>query len=419
MAKKAAASELKPSALFNDVRLLVMLFVTFRLLMLIVYQPLIIDGVERGITAQGDLSYYYDLARLTDDDLYPYRDWWAEFPPVWYTLTTTLYQMQGENVNYTGWAMMMGIIMIAFDTGNLLLVRKIGGHLHGEATGMALAWIYAVLLAPVIFLFWTFETIVAFCMLLGLWWLLQKRDVPSAIVAAIGALTKLTPALLIGGVFRFRNLPAALRYAAILIGIFLLGYLPFLLQNAAMTLPSITSQFNKASYQTVWALLDGNYTTGIFGDIVRRFDPATATDTLGRPAVIPGIIRLAAAAAIGLFVYMRTRRFDDKGMVAFVGITLLIFFLQAQGWSPQWLVQIIPLALLAFPNRNTVMMVMMLSLLTFIEYPFLFIRTGDTGGQISGALMTPFVALVLARTALLVGICVAYYRRLRQEPITS
>ncbi len=419
MTSNAPVSELKLSALLNDVRLLVMLFVTFRFMLLIVYQPFIIDGVERGVTAQGDLSYYFELAALSDDDLYPYRDWWAEFPPVWYTLTTTLYQWQGENVNYSGWALMMGLIMIAFDVGNLLLVRKIGIHLHGAATGIALAWIYAVLLAPVIFLFWTFETMVAFSMLLGLWWLLQKRDVPSAVVAAFGALTKLTPALLLGAVFRFRGLPAAVRYSGVLIGIFVLGYMPFLLQNAEMTLPSLTAQFNKSSYQTIWALIDGNTGTGVFGDIVRRLDPAMASVSLGNPAVIPGFIRLAVAGAVGLFVYIRTRRFDGKGLVAFVGITLLIFFLQAQGWSPQWLVQIIPLVLLAFPNRNTVMIVIMLTLLTFIEYPFMFIRTGDTGGQITGELLLPFRVLILTRTVLLIGICIAFYRRLRQEPVTT
>jgi hypothetical protein len=402
-------------ALLNDKRLLVILFVTFRFMLLIVFQPLVVNGVERGITAQGDFAHYYALTSLSGDGLYPYRDWWIEFPPVWYTLTIAVYQMQGANVNYSGWSMMVGLLLLVFDTGNLLLIRKIGAHLHGGAVGMALAWIYAVLLAPLVFVFWTFEPLVAFFLLLGLWFLLQKRDTPSAIAAAVGALTKFTPALLLGAIFRFRSLPAAARYTGILAGVFVLGYMPFLLQSVEMTLPSLTAQFNKASYQTVWALIDGNYTTGNFGDAASHMDPARSDDLLGKPAVVPGFIRLAAAAAIGLFVYMRTRRFDDKGLVAFVGITLLIFFLQAQGWSPQWLVQIIPLVLLAFPNRNTVMVIIMLSLLTFIEYRFLFIRTGDTGGQIAGALLLPDSVVVLARTALLVGICVAFYRRLRQE----
>jgi hypothetical protein len=133
--------------------------------------------------------------------------------------------------------------------------------------------------------------------------------------------------------------------------------------------------------------------------------------------VVPGWLRTALAAALGAFIFARTRRFDDKGLVAFVAITLLIFFLQAQGWSPQWLAQIIPLVLLCFPTRDGVTTVVLLSLVTFAEYPFLFIRTGDTGGVITGTLVMPFVILVLSRTVILVGVCVALYRRLRQEAV--
>jgi hypothetical protein len=113
---------------------------------------------------------------------------------------------------------------------------------------------------------------------------------------------------------------------------------------------------------------------------------------------------------------MQTRRFDNRGLVAFVTLALLIFFLQAQGWSPQWLTQIIPLLLLCFPNRDGVLLALLLSVVTFVEYPFLFIRTGDTGGAITGELVMPFTLLVLARTALLVGICFGLYRKLRQMP---
>ena len=135
--------------------------------------------------------------------------------------------------------------------------------------------------------------------------------------------------------------------------------------------------------------------------------------------MIPGVVRLGAAALIGAFVFWRTRRFDARGLVAFVAITVLIFFLQAQGWSPQWLAQIVPLILLCFPTRDGVTTVVLLSLVTFAEYPFLFIRTGDTGGTITGSLVLPFVTLVLARTAILIGVCVALYRRLRQEAVLA
>ncbi|MBZ0300510.1 MAG: hypothetical protein K8J31_12245 [Anaerolineae bacterium] len=421
MPKRAPAQtdELRLTALLGDFRLLVVLFIALRVLLLLAYQPFLIDGSEHGVGVQGDRAYHYALSELSAQGQLPFRDWWSEFPPVWYFLTTAVYQLQGANANYSGWSMLLGLLMVGFDTGNLILIRKIGTRLHGAGTGMSLAWIYAVLGAPLIFLWWNFETLVTFWLLLGLWWLLQAQPTRSAVAAAIGALTKFTPALLFGAAFRFRDLPVALRYVGVSVGIFVLAYIPLLAQNAAMTLPSLTAQFSKSSYETVWALLDGNYRTGNFGDLASHFDPAQASVPTGNPARVPGFLRLGIAAAVGLFVYARTRRFDDRGLVAFVGLTLLIFFLQAQGWSPQWLVQIIPLVLLAFPSRNGLYVIVLLSLVTFAEYPFLFIRTGDSGGEITGALMMPFVVLVLARTSLLIGLCVALYQRLRQEPVPA
>jgi hypothetical protein len=407
------------TGLLGDFRLLVILFVAFRLMLMMVYQPLMIDGIERGVGAGGDQTYYYELASYSRDGLLPFRDWWTEFPPLWPYLSVTVYQLLGANANYTGYAMFMGMIMLAFDTGILILLRKIGTRLHGANTGMTLAWIYAVTFAPMVFLWWTFETIVAFFFLLGLWWLLSGREVRSAVAITLGALTKFTPALILGAVWRFRSANRALRYSALVVGLFALVYVPLFAQSVEYTLPSLTAQFGKASYQSVWALIDGNLTTGIFGAAEAHLDPAFAATSTGNSARVPSVIRLALAAAVGLFVYARTRRFDDKGLVAFTAITLLIFFLQAQGWSPQWLVQIIPLVLLCFPTKNGVLTVVMLSILTFVEYPMLFIRTGDTGGVITGALLMPYVVIVLARTSILVLLCVALYRRLREMPVLS
>jgi hypothetical protein len=398
--------------LLADLRLLLTLFIAFRLMLLLVYQPLLIAGGERGAMAGGDFQTYYQLAALSDTVGLPLRDWWSEFPPLWSYLSVMVYQVTGD---YGGFAFQFGLLFLLADAGNLVLLRRIGTRLHNAETGTGLAWIYALLLVPLVFTFWTFEGLVLFTLLLGLWWLLNGRDLRSAGVIAVGTLLKFTPALLLGAVWRYRPVRPALRYTAVVAVIVVLVFLPFLAQNSAMTLPSLTAQFNKASYQSVWALLDGNYRTGNFGPISDRLDPARANDPLGNPAVIPGWLRLGAAAGIGLFVFARARRFDDRGLVAFVGITLLIFFLQAQGWSPQWLMQIIPFILLCFPSRNGVYIVLLLSLTAFAEYPFLFIRTGDTGGEISGALRAPYTILVLARTAILVGVGVGLYRILRQQ----
>ena len=406
------------TALLNDLRVLIILFVSFRLIMMMVYQPIITDDVERGVGAQGDRLYHYQLASLTDDGNYPFRDWWSEFPPVWYFMTTTVYQLQGENVNYSGWSMAMDVIVLLFDVGVLLLIRAIGTQLYGKSVGMSLGWIYAVCAAPMVFIFWNFETIVAFFLLLGLWFLIRKRENQSAVAVAIGALTKFTPALLFGAAIRFRDPKVSARFIAIAVGLFVLAYLPLFAQNAEMTTPSLTAQFGKSSYQTVWALIDGNYITGNFGTVESHFDPDAADDLYGEPPVVPSFVRLAIAGAVGLFVFLRTKRFDDRGIVAFTGITLFIFFLQAQGWSPQWLVQIIPFILLVFPTRNGVLTVVVLSMAVFFEYPVIFIRTGETAGEITGPILVPmFIGTVLIRTAVLIAVCVAFYGVLRQEPI--
>lgn len=444
--------------LLGDFRLLVILFIGFRLMLLIVYQPLVIDpttepvlpeateqatpeaeidaaitvdcdlyevgdvtpGVERGLGAMGDRRYHYALARRTACGEWPFLDWWSEFPPVWYTVTTTVYQAQGENADYSNWSVWLGFIVLAFDVGNLILMRAIGSHLYGARTGMALAWVYAVALAPMVFLFWNFETLVAFFLLLGLYYMLKGRDNRGAVAIAAGALTKFTPALLFGALIRYRTPRTAVQTIAIAAGIFAAVYgLLYLNANAndvdpAFVTASLTSQYNKASYQTAWALVDGNYTTGNFGSVESHFDVDAANELYGEPATIPGFLRLAVAAGIGLFVFVRTRRMDDRGLVAFVTITLLIFFLQSQGWSPQWLTQIIPLVLLCFPSKNGVYVTVLLSFLAFTEYPLLFLRTGDTGGVIEGAMRGPFAALIAGRTLLLVAICVALYSLLRQ-----
>jgi hypothetical protein len=119
---------------------------------------------------------------------------------------------------------------------------------------------------------------------------------------------------------------------------------------------------------------------------------------------------------VGLLVFMRTRDFSERGLIAFVTITLLIFFIQAQGWSPQWLAQIIPLVLLVFPTRNGVLALLFLSFVALAEYPFLFIRSD---GAIAGTLIPAFVMFVVVRTVVLLALCAALYRLLLRPPDSS
>lgn len=408
-----------PTGLLGDFRLLVILFLSFRLIFLLAYQPFAVDGGERGITTGGDWSYYYELASLADEGLYPYVGWWSEFPPVWPMLTTVIYVLLGDFASYDNWALLLSLIVILSEVGVLWLMRMLGARLHGEITGMALAWVYALLALPMIFMWWNFDTVVTFCTLLGIWWVLNHAAQRSAIIIAVGALVKFVPVLVFAPVIRFLSPQQAGRYVAISLAVFALGYAPFLIANSSFALVSLTAQFGKPSYQTIWALIDGNYTTGNFGAVETHLR-AEGVNELGdkNPAVVPSWLRLGGALGLGLAVFLRTRRRDQLGFVAFFGITLVIFYLQSQGFSPQWLTLVLAIWLLIFPTRDGVYVALLLSLLAFLEYPFLFIRTAETGGQIlpESRLFLPWVLIILLRTGLLGVMALAFYRRLRQQP---
>lgn len=406
---------MKEFTLLRDRRTLLYLFIGFRLMLLIVYQPYLINGVERGLSAFGDFQHYYNLAALSGQGSLPYRDYWYEFPPVFPLISLTAYSLTGTAADFTAYATLLAIIMLAFDVGNLLLLTRLGSRLHGEGTGVALGWIYGLLAAPLIFSSWTFEPIVCFALLLSLTWLTERRDLPAALAIAFGALTKLYPLILLAAVWHYRRRDQAIRLTAITGVVTAIGIAAMLLIAGKFGIPSLAAQFNKASYQTVWALIDGNYRTGNFGPIADHFLPEKAYELLGNPARIPSGLRLIPFAAIGAFVYARTRRFDDRGLLAFATITITIFFLWSQGWSPQWLMVLIPLLLLNFPDRNGVLISLLLMLGSFIEYPLLFARTAETAGAISAAQLPIFTALILLRTAILIGVSMALYRSLRLQ----
>jgi hypothetical protein len=427
MTRSSVSSEAVSSAgLLGDFRLLLYLFIGFRLIMGIVYQPFAFDLygkdgtpaiAERGMSSFGDLRYLYNLAQMTTSGTLPYHDFWYEFPPVPILLFSGVYglgRLRGE-ISYMSWATIIGLIMLAFDLGNLILLRWLSQRLHGERTAAALPWIYAVLAAPLIIPWWTFETLVVFLMLLALVSLLQGREHRSALVTALGVLTKYTPILILPAVWRFYSRRQAAYYTltVLLIAGLIFGLL--IAWGGRMAVGSLLAQFNKASYQSVWALIDGNLHTGRFVDPTQRFDAETAFRPYGNSPVIPAWLRLIPFAAVGLFVYTRRLRQDDRGVVAFFSITIVLFFLWAQGWSPQWALTLAPLILLNFPDRNGVLLCLVIGFISFVEYPALFMRTAQTDGEITGALLPTYVLIILVRTAALIGLAAALYRLLTRE----
>ena len=401
-------------SLLSSMPVLVMLYLSFRFMLILAHQPVLTEHGHFGIGAGGDRLFHFRLAALADDDQYPFRDWWSEYPPVWSLLSTGVYLLLGDKVHYSNWSFVIGMLMLAFELGNLFLVRGIGCQLYGESSGESLAWIYAISVAPAIFMWWNFDSMMNCFFLLGIYCLIKRRESQAALAIAVGILVKFLPALVLGAVIRYRRPRKVIRFVTLCVIVVILAYLPLFAMNQDLAAISLRAQAEKPSSQTVWALLDGNYSTGNFGSVEDRLKPPSMVDFTD---LIPKGLRLAVAAGIGLWVFVTTRREDDRGLLAFVGLTILIFTLQAQAWSPQWVTLIIPLTLLVFPNVRGVLATIVLSVLAFAEYPVLWSRAAnlEPPGQMGGEWFLPWALIVLLRSGLLVGLALAFYKVLREH----
>ena len=126
---------------------------------------------------------FYRVAEITGaTGLLPFVGYWVEYPPLIAWLNTGLYSLiitvmgSPDHVYYYAWT----LISIAADCGNLVLIHRIGSRLYGPDQGLDIAWVYAVLGVPLVFMAWNFELLTTLFMLLGLWWLVAGRDTGSA-----------------------------------------------------------------------------------------------------------------------------------------------------------------------------------------------------------------------------------------------
>lgn len=393
-----------PSPL-RSIAVVVMLFIGLRITILMVREP-------SGLMQFGESINLYRVAELTAvTGQLPMVGHWVEYPPLITVLNTGLHQLLVVALRLPDHAYFyaFSLIYLLADTGNLYLIYRIGSRVYGQGRGLDIAWTYALLGPPLVFLTWNFEALTAFFMLLGLWWLLEGKDARSAISIAAGALTKVMPGLLVPVAWRFRSLGDAIRYTGTVAALGILAYLPFFIASPTFTLASMRSQVSKASWQTIWALIDGNFRTGNFGGAVERLDPERAGVLIGNPPVIPRWLTLLVFGALYLYLFTRPMRQSDRAIVAFFGMTWCVFLLWSKGWSPQWMAMLLPLILLVFPNRQGVLVVLVFSILNFLEWPVLISR-----GMWTGLYLT-----VILRTLILIGLLVAFYQECRAPESTS
>jgi hypothetical protein len=394
--------------LFADTRALVYLFISLRLMLILVFQAEIIQvgpSVERGLTSFGDWREYYGFSAALGPDFLPYRDYWVEFPPVWIGLTGLLAQIAPD---FTVWALYLYLILLGVETANLLLIKSLGTLLYDEGVGMSLAWVYNGLGLPLIVLAWSFESLVLLSLLGPCYFYLRGRPAwPGAALTAFGILSKYLALLWLPTLWKFAPRPLALRYSLISLGLVALVMIPLLLWGGEMAWQSLTVQASKPPYHSPWALMAGYYGTGSFPGGEARLDPQWRSPYTS-PAYLQ--LRIIPFALLGLWAFFLPIEASPINQFRFFSLTLGLFMLWSGGWSPQWGVVLGVILLLNFPDRLGLLLSLLMMAGALLEYPVLFRQANSaflTGGE-----RLPFAALVLLRTALMSGVCYVLIRQM-------
>ena len=373
-----------------------------------------------AIATYGDFAHYFNLAHLSDQGLLPFLDYWYEFPPLFPLLSLGIYQLTSSTTGALhSYIYALAMVMLAFDAGNLYLLFRIAHQMKGKQIALRISWVYLALPIALIYNWRTFDGLTTFWMLLAFYWLLLSSQNGSekhhlfywsAVALGLGVMTKYVPIILLPAVWLRWPIKSAVKYSVILALIALVTLAPILIVSPEFGVASLKAQASKSSWQTVWALIDGNTGTGNFGPIIEHFDPALATKLQGKPERIPSWLTLIPISGVGLYLFLRTRRSSGMDSLAtFITLTFALFFLWSKGWSPQWQMMLLPFVLLAFPSRNGILFCALFGLVSFIEWPVLLSRG-----------MTDWLWLTITfRTLMLVGLFVASVQGLQAEKANS
>ena len=443
----------------TDFILLLILFITFRILSLAAFRPggLVLDF--------SDFYWYRGFAELTRQDYYPYRTLWTTYPPLFPVVMIAIYQVSAllppwefPNLWFT---LLLGGFFLLFEIGNFILLYLFALKLNPMAQNQAPAsnavaataalrpcWIYAILFVPVYTLTGWFESYPLFFFLLSLYLLLQKRPYLSAFFTGIGFMIKLIPLILMPvalqliskvrlelsankfkinrfpesqipapslptsplppSAFRFLpftlSLPFDLARGSLYFAIFLITVIviavPFYQMNPDLIFGPQQITAARQPWETVWALIDGNYEYGVIPLDMRdlSWTPGDAP-----PSRIPWLPVTVIFGLIYALFYTRPIAWGHpRAAIAFVGFTLCLFMLWSKGYSPQWLGWPLFFMALLLPNLRGVVYGTILSIANIIEGNFFFIIFPEDRWLLTATvLIRTFLLIVLAAEFLL------------------
>lgn len=412
---------------------LLALFVTFRLLTLFLLRP---GGFIRDWS---DFDTYLGIAALSDYGLYPFLHFWLEWPPLVPWLAVGAYKLSLLFPPWTDqrlwFVLILGTVFLLFETGNFVLLYRIAGRVRtdlpdgapaevrlptadteqieaGDATcntqdavsrsqyATTVVVLYALLFVPVYAMLGFFDVIALFFLLLALDFILRGRLLSSAVSIGVGFVVKITPIIFVPVALRqlwhvAEDRRAALRDGALYLVTTALSVvillLPFLLIQPVWLVTMARAIAGRSSWETVWAIFEGYFGYGVVGG--DRLNPAETAFAVHDNSLPWWLITLGFGLFY-LFLWSRPANYRQaRGIVALTGLSVTIFLLYSKGYSPQFLVYLLPFVFLLFPDARGVTYGLLLTLLNVLEQPVYFVLLPETNWLLAGVVLARWLVL--------------------------
>jgi hypothetical protein len=345
---------------------------------------------------------YLPFAQWSNRGLYPFVDYWLEYPPLFPWLVVLVYRLSILIPLWTDprlwFNTFLGLSLLPFEVGSFVVIYLIALELYDRTEALRCAWIYAGLFAPLYTWLGWFDGTPLFFLLLALYLLLKRRGLLAGLALGFGFMVKVIPLLILPiGLRSLQSLKERASYlitAGLTVGLITL---PFLLTGPAFLLTAFRSMLSRSSWETIWALIDGYYSYGVVGG--NRFLTAVKFST--HHSDLPWLWITLFFALIYLWLYTRAVDWRNKVKpVAFAALSVNLFLLYSRGYSPQYIATLLPWSALLLPNLRGVLYTILLTAINILEGTAYFIVFPEERWLLVGT--------VLSRSFLILALTLEY-----------
>jgi len=321
----------------------------------------------------------------------PYRDTLSEYPQIptyLFAVPYLLFQAPpGEALNFQLYSAFFTLMMVAVLCGTIILLyRMLPSHKNRA--------FLLLLPAPLYFSYNRFDILPSFLVLLSLFLLQQKKSVWVGIVLGIATLTKWYPALLLpiylSYIFHSQHrfdwrmlLAFCLACLAILAPTFALGGLK------AVLVPYLFHAERGFEYVALPTIL--------------KVVPLIWFNFQVNPDFLKNIFLILSILPLPLSVFAQVDTYEKVVYWSVIAIAFFIIF--SRIWSPQWILWVLPLAILVSQTPPDIAWIVAYGLVDYAAFPILF--------NLLGTISWPLIFLSLAMFIILFHFALVSFQHVR------